>query len=90
MDIREIVETTLVAPMREQAAQARIAELELLRDKKQTEIQRQASLLDEYRRDKYAHEAMVGRLYTLLKDEDLDGAMDIVKDEFFAIHGPSD
>ena len=38
----------------------------------------------------YAHEAMIGRLKVLLDADDLDGARDLVKAEYDAIHGPSD
>lgn len=47
-------------------------------------------LIEDYRRKNYDHERMVGKLYELLKQDDLDGAMDIVRDEYRAIHGPSD
>jgi hypothetical protein len=54
------------------------------------ELDARQRLIDDYRRKNYAHERMVGKLYDLLKQDDLDGAMDIVRDEYFAIHGPSD
>jgi hypothetical protein len=84
MDIREIVEQTLIAPMREQASMQRTI------DGKQDEIKRLNRLVDDYRRKDAAHERMVGELREMLKVDDLDGARDIVEAEYGAIHGPSD
>lgn len=38
----------------------------------------------------YDYEKMIGRLLALLKGDDLDGAMDVVRAEYEAIHGPDD
>lgn len=89
MDIKAIVDATLVAPMREQAAQHRIAELQALVDRKQNEIQRLNSLCDSYRRMNGDHERLIGKLKELLPDNP-DDAYDLVRDAFYAIHGPSD
>lgn len=37
----------------------------------------------------HEYEQLIGRLYELLKADDLDRAMDLVRAEFDAIHGPS-
>jgi hypothetical protein len=84
MDIRAIVEQTLIAPMREKASMQRTI------DGKQAEIQRLYRLLDWYREKDAAHERMVYELRKLLKVDDLDGARDVVDAAFGAIHGPSD
>lgn len=97
MDIRAIVESTLVAPMREQSAQLRIADLESLVDTKQTEIQRLHSLCDSYRRMNGELESLLGELHTRFqnkaaRDELLlwDEMADMVRDQFDAIHGLRD
>jgi len=46
-------------------------------------------LVIDYRRKDAAHERMIGELKTLLENEDTDKALDIVRNEFNAIHGPS-
>jgi hypothetical protein len=84
MDIKAIVDMTLVQPMREQASMQRTI------DGKQDEIKRLNRLVDDYRHKDADHERMVGELRKLLKAEDLDGARDIVDAEYGAIHGPSD
>lgn len=87
MDIRQIVEETLIKPAREQAAQLRFQDnVKAI----QFELDARERLIRDYQRKNADHERMVGKLYELLKAEDLDGAMDIVRDEFDAIHGPSD
>lgn len=116
MDIRQIVEDTLVAPMRAMAArprltveQERIATEEALADMRKAwtgnfilhmgpgevdlvlrRLDYLQMLADGYRRVSGEHERMVGKLKELLDADDLDGARDIVRDEFYAIHGPSD
>lgn len=52
------------------------------------ELQRRQSLIDSYREKDYAHERLIGRLYEALKSENFDDAMDLVKAEYDAIHGP--
>lgn len=56
----------------------------------QCELNARQRLIEDYRRKNYAHEDMVGKLYELLKQDDLDGAMDIVREEYGAIHGPNE
>lgn len=62
---------------------------QLLRDA-MFELEARQRLIQCYREKNYAHEDMVGKLYELLKAEDLDGAMDIVRREYEGIHGPND
>ena len=50
----------------------------------------QKDLIEYYRNKQYAHERMIGQLKTLLDNDVTDKALDIVRDEFYAIHGPSD
>jgi hypothetical protein len=90
MDIRAIVESTLIAPMREQAAQLRIEELEKLVDQKQSELQRKHDLCDWYRTQNGHHERTLGQLLKLLKADELDAARDLVQAEYDAIHGPNE
>src|SRR5690606_11943823 len=47
-------------------------------------------LADAYTRVSSEHERMVGDLLKLLDNDDLDGARDLVKAEYEAIHGPRD
>lgn len=54
------------------------------------ELNARQRLIEDYRRDVAAHERMVGKLLKLLDNDDLDGARDIVKAEYEAIHGPRD
>lgn len=54
------------------------------------EVRRQRIIIETYRRQDAEHEKLIGELYRLLKQEDLDGAMDLVRDAYLAIHGPSD
>lgn len=87
MNIRQIVEETLIKPAREQAAQLRFEDnVKAI----QFELDARQRLIQDYQRKNADHERMVGKLYELLKQDDLDGAMDIVRDEYNAIHGPND
>lgn len=54
------------------------------------ELDRRQRLIDDYRRKDAEHERMIGDLLELLDNDDLDGARDIVKAEYDAIHGPRD
>jgi hypothetical protein len=67
--------------MNEARVAMREAELELVR---------RARLIDNYQRDNYAHERLIGELRTLLRNDDLDAARDLVEAEYGAIHGPND
>jgi uncharacterized protein YlxW (UPF0749 family) len=88
MDIKQIVDSTLVAPMREQSMQYRIETLQSLVDRKQNEIQRLNNLLDSYRSDNADHERLIGKLRDLMRADEYDDAYDLVRNEFDAIHGP--
>jgi hypothetical protein len=94
MDIRAIVESTLVAPMREQAAalqfESDIAAIQKNLDAKQNEIQRLDSLCAWYRTQNAQHERTLGQLLKLLKADELDAARDLAQAEFDAIHGPNE
>jgi hypothetical protein len=101
MNIKEIVEATLVAPMREQAAAMRFADnvraIEQNLVDKQSEIQRLNSLCDWYRTQNARHEHLIGELHERFqnkaaRDELLlwDEMHDMVRDAYLAIHGPSD
>lgn len=54
------------------------------------ELARRQNLIDSYSRKVAEHERLIGRLYKLLRDDDLDGARDLVTDEYRSIHGPAD
>lgn len=97
MDIRAIVEQTLVAPMRAQAAEYRVTELEKLLERKQQELQQAHSLSDWYRTQNAGHESLIADLYERFsnkaaRDELLlwDEMHDMVRAAHLAIHGPSD
>jgi hypothetical protein len=97
MDIREIVEHTLVTPMRAQAAEYRIEQLEKLAEERRIEIHRLDSLCASYRRMNGSLERLLGELHTRFqnkaaRDELLlwDEMADMVRDEYLSIHGPSD
>jgi hypothetical protein len=94
MDIRQIVEETLVAPMRELDAAMRFADnvaaIQKNLDAKQNEIQRLDSLCAWYRTQNAQHERTLGQLLKLLKADDLDAARDLVQYEFDGIHGPNE
>lgn len=61
-----------------------------MRTPKDQEITRLSALLEQYRRDCIAHERMVGKLYELMNNSHFDDAMDVVRDEYRAIHGPNE
>ena len=54
------------------------------------ELNRRQSTIDQYRRDNAKHERLIGDLLERLNKDDLDGARDLVKAEYDAIHGPRD
>lgn len=116
MDIKQIVEDTLLAPMRAVAA-ARQMTVTQERNATDTAIN-ELRIAEAYARPLHMgslsaslilrridrlemlskgraeaeshHETMVSDLLKLLDNDDLDGARDIVKAEFDAIHGPRD
>lgn len=116
MDIRQIVEDTLVAPMRAVAAarqmtvdQERAATEAAIADMRNVakacqilhmgpgdvelvlkRLDYLKMLADAYTRVSSEHETMVSDLIKLLDNDDLDGARDLVKAEYDAIHGPRD
>lgn len=87
MDIREIVESTLIAPARAEAAKHRITQLELRI--KTIECERDA-WKKAYVTLSGNEERLIGKLLELLNNDDLDGARDLVKAEHDSIHGPND
>lgn len=62
---------------------------EVMRSARQ-EIFAKDQLIAHYRRKDAEHERLIGRLYELLGAENLDDALDLVRAEYVAIHGPSD
>jgi hypothetical protein len=53
-----------------------------------SEIQRMNELVAHYRRKDGEHERLIAKLLKLLNQDDLDGARDLVKEEYDSIHGP--
>lgn len=54
------------------------------------ELDRRQVVIDQYRRRTAEHEHLISRVYLLLNAEKTDDALDIVRAEYVAIHGPSD
>lgn len=93
MDIRQIVEATLIEPARMQALEMQFADnlqrIEDVMNRKDREIVRLLGLVNWYREKNADHERLVGDVLKLLKADELDGARDIVSAAFDAIHGPT-
>jgi hypothetical protein len=93
MDIRQIVEETIIEPARMQAIEMQFADnlqrIEDIMNRKDREIVRLLGLVNWYREKNADHERMVGELHKLLKVDDLDAARDIVSAAFDGIHGPT-
>ena len=101
MDIKQIVEETIVAPMRAQAAQLQyednIKAIEANLDRKQNEIQRLNNLVDWYRAQNGKHERLIGELHERFQNKEArdelllwDEMADMVRDAYRAIHGPNE
>jgi arylsulfatase A-like enzyme len=56
----------------------------------QSELDRRQALIDNYREGVRHHEHLIGRLYQLFNEDNIDDARDLVRDEFRSIHGPRD
>lgn len=55
-----------------------------------SELERRQVVIDQYRAKDAAHERLISAVLNRMNLEDFDGARDLVRAEYDAIHGPAD